>query len=224
MLPDAHPVEEAFSARREAVRTAGRPERRAALDNIVFTRPLCAFRSSSGRRNADRWPASTATQGVALVARRGAIASVDDIMALAKARGQRPFVLILDFARRPQNLGTLLRSAEATGIHGVIYPERARYPRPRPTDKTRWQRGRRSKPKAAAGATAHCLLAPGADLRASTIGDLRGARAASAHRRPIRTERWPDCARPTCAGPSSRLVVRERGSYGISGQLRQSPA
>jgi 23S rRNA (guanosine2251-2'-O)-methyltransferase len=43
---------------------------------------------------------------------------------LAKERGEAPFILILDALQDPQNLGTLLRTAEAVGVHGVLLPLR----------------------------------------------------------------------------------------------------
>ena len=47
-----------------------------------------------------------------------------DVLALAARRGEAPFVLILDVLQDPQNLGSLLRTAEAVGIHGVLLPFR----------------------------------------------------------------------------------------------------
>jgi 23S rRNA (guanosine2251-2'-O)-methyltransferase len=47
---------------------------------------------------------------------------LDDILENAKARGEPLFVLLLDTLQNPQNLGTLLRTAEAVGVHGVIIP------------------------------------------------------------------------------------------------------
>jgi len=44
------------------------------------------------------------------------------MLALADERGEPPFVLLLDTLNDPQNFGTLLRTAEAVGIHGVIIP------------------------------------------------------------------------------------------------------
>lgn len=49
---------------------------------------------------------------------------LDDIWELAQARAEPPFVLCLDHLQDPQNLGTLLRTAEAVGVHGVLIPER----------------------------------------------------------------------------------------------------
>lgn len=46
----------------------------------------------------------------------------DVVEILEQAKGELPFVLLLDSLQDPQNFGTLLRTAEATGIHGVIIP------------------------------------------------------------------------------------------------------
>jgi 23S rRNA (guanosine2251-2'-O)-methyltransferase len=61
-------------------------------------------------------------QGVALEASGYPYVALADILALARARSEPLFVLALDMIQNPQNLGTLLRSAEAAGVHGVIIP------------------------------------------------------------------------------------------------------
>lgn len=48
--------------------------------------------------------------------------SPSDILDHARQTGERPLVLVLDVLQDPQNLGTLLRTAEAVGVHGVILP------------------------------------------------------------------------------------------------------
>jgi 23S rRNA (guanosine2251-2'-O)-methyltransferase len=50
--------------------------------------------------------------------------AVEDILALAHQRNERPLVLALDQVQDVHNLGTLIRTAEAVGAHGVIIPER----------------------------------------------------------------------------------------------------
>lgn len=45
-----------------------------------------------------------------------------DIFALAKKKGQPPFVLLLDGVEDPHNLGSILRVAECAGVHGVVIP------------------------------------------------------------------------------------------------------
>jgi 23S rRNA (guanosine2251-2'-O)-methyltransferase len=63
-------------------------------------------------------------QGVGLEASGYPYSELADVLALAKRRGEAPFVLILDILQDPQNLGSLLRTAEAVGIHGVLLPFR----------------------------------------------------------------------------------------------------
>lgn len=49
---------------------------------------------------------------------------VEDILQEAKTRGEEPFVLILDGIEDPHNLGSIIRTAETAGVHGVIIPKR----------------------------------------------------------------------------------------------------
>ena len=51
-------------------------------------------------------------------------ATLDDILALAKERGEPPFLLLLDEINDPHNLGSMLRSAACAGVHGVVLPKR----------------------------------------------------------------------------------------------------
>lgn len=61
-------------------------------------------------------------QGVALEASDYPYAALQDILEVARQRQEPLFVLILDVIQNPQNLGALLRTAEAAGVHGVIVP------------------------------------------------------------------------------------------------------
>lgn len=61
-------------------------------------------------------------QGVALVASDYPYADLTDIFELAEEREEPLFVLLLDTLNDPQNFGTLLRTAEAVGVHGVVIP------------------------------------------------------------------------------------------------------
>lgn len=49
---------------------------------------------------------------------------VEDILQEAKQKGEEPFVLILDGIEDPHNLGSIIRTAETAGVHGVIIPKR----------------------------------------------------------------------------------------------------
>jgi len=156
------PVEEAFAAKREVRRMLVVPERRAALEALVLhatalrvpvveveggtLTSLCGFDGH---------------QGVALVVAPRRWATLDEIIARARERGQPPFVLVLDSLEDPQNVGTLLRTAEACGIHGVLFPTRRSAPMSP------------AAVKASAGAIEHLLLCPTDDL-AAALADLRG--------------------------------------------------
>ena len=61
-------------------------------------------------------------QGIALEASEYPYAALEDLLAHAKASGDAPFFLLLDLIQDPQNLGSLLRTAELMGVHGVIMP------------------------------------------------------------------------------------------------------
>ncbi len=61
-------------------------------------------------------------QGVALEVGEFPYVDITDILERADASGEDLFVLVLDLIQNPQNLGTLLRTAEAAGVHGVIIP------------------------------------------------------------------------------------------------------
>ena len=63
-------------------------------------------------------------QGVIALCPAVPYVSVEQILDIAKERGEPPFLLILDGVTDPHNLGAVLRSAEAGGVHGVIIPKR----------------------------------------------------------------------------------------------------
>lgn len=63
-------------------------------------------------------------QGVALECGEYPYSDIDTMLAVAKDRNEMPFLLMLDHLQDPQNLGTLLRTAEIVGVHGVILPGR----------------------------------------------------------------------------------------------------
>ena len=50
--------------------------------------------------------------------------TIEDCLALAESKGQPPFLLILDGIEDPHNLGSILRTADAFGVHGIIIPKR----------------------------------------------------------------------------------------------------
>jgi 23S rRNA (guanosine2251-2'-O)-methyltransferase len=78
----------------------------------------------SERRQLDQRGGAGHHQGVGVEASPYPYVEPDDLLAEAGRWGEPPFLLILDCLQDPQNFGTLLRAAEATGVHGVIIPKR----------------------------------------------------------------------------------------------------
>lgn len=63
-------------------------------------------------------------QGVIAIVPPFDYASVDDILNEAKSKNEKAFILILDGIEDPHNLGSILRTAETAGVHGIIIPKR----------------------------------------------------------------------------------------------------
>lgn len=63
-------------------------------------------------------------QGVIAFAAAYEYASVEDILKLAREKGEEPFVFLLDNIEDPHNLGAIIRTANLAGAHGVIIPKR----------------------------------------------------------------------------------------------------
>jgi 23S rRNA (guanosine2251-2'-O)-methyltransferase len=75
--------------------------------------------------SAGEWEAAgEKSHGVAAEVTTYPYMGLEDILQEASARGELPLVLLLDEVQDPQNLGSLLRTAEATGVHGVVLPYR----------------------------------------------------------------------------------------------------
>ena len=62
-------------------------------------------------------------QGVIAIAAAYDYASVDDILAKAREKGEEPFIFLLDGIEDPHNLGAIIRTANLAGAHGVIIPK-----------------------------------------------------------------------------------------------------
>lgn len=63
-------------------------------------------------------------QGVIAIVPPFDYCEVEDIINLAKQRNEKPFILILDGIEDPHNLGSIIRTAETAGVHGIIIPKR----------------------------------------------------------------------------------------------------
>ena len=76
------------------------------------------------RRKLDAMSQTHAHQGVVALAAVRTYCSIDDILAIAEARGEAPFVIVCDEVSDPHNLGAIIRTAECAGVHGIIIPKR----------------------------------------------------------------------------------------------------
>lgn len=63
-------------------------------------------------------------QGVIAIVPPFEYVEIEDILDNAKEKGEEPFVLILDGIEDPHNLGSIIRTAETAGVHGIIIPKR----------------------------------------------------------------------------------------------------
>lgn len=72
----------------------------------------------------DKMSQTKSHQGVIASAALYKYYEVDDILEIAKQKEEDPFIVILDEITDPQNLGSILRSCDAAGVHGVIIPKR----------------------------------------------------------------------------------------------------
>lgn len=72
----------------------------------------------------DQMSKSGKHQGVIASAAAYEYAEVEDILNLAREKGEPPFIFLLDNIEDPHNLGAIIRTANLAGAHGVIIPKR----------------------------------------------------------------------------------------------------
>jgi 23S rRNA (guanosine2251-2'-O)-methyltransferase len=200
------PVAEALAAGREAHRLL--------VSSSARPSPELRAITDAARRihlPVDRVPADQLTriggfdghQGVLLEVGERRWAEVDEMLAHARADGRDPLILVLEHLQDPTNFGTLLRSAEAAGAHGVVFPERGAAPLSA------------AAVKASAGASEHLLIG-----RLPTIGEaiheLKGAgvRLVAADQDASASAWQTDLTGPLA------VVVGSEGS-GLSGQTKR---
>ncbi len=76
------------------------------------------------RRKLDNMSRTHSHQGVIALAAVRAYVSVDDILEIARKKGEPPLIVVCDELSDPHNLGAVIRTADAAGAHGVIIPKR----------------------------------------------------------------------------------------------------
>ena len=76
----------------------------------------------------DRMAPGIRHQGIVALASPIAFSSLETVFERAASREETPFLLLLDELQDPQNVGALIRSADAAGVHGVLLPRRRSCP------------------------------------------------------------------------------------------------
>ncbi len=76
----------------------------------------------------DELAGGTRHQGIVALAAPIEYVEVEDILSGARNKEQVPFVILLDELEDPHNVGAILRTADATGVHGVLIPKRRSCP------------------------------------------------------------------------------------------------
>lgn len=76
------------------------------------------------RAKLDQMSESYNHQGVIAIVPPYEYCDVDEILEYAKSKNESPFILILDGIEDPHNLGSIIRTAECSGVHGIIIPKR----------------------------------------------------------------------------------------------------
>ena len=76
------------------------------------------------KRQMDEMSQEENYQGVIAIVPPFEYAEISDILNVAKEKNEDPFVLILDGIEDPHNLGSIIRTAETAGVHGIIIPKR----------------------------------------------------------------------------------------------------
>lgn len=193
---------------------AGRPARRLLVAHSARPGPELNEVLAAARRASVRVETADANrlrqlagfdghQGVLLEVEARSFSDVAELLASAARRAHDPLLLILEHLQDPTNFGTLLRSAEAAGVDGVIFPERGAAPLSA------------AAVKASAGASEHLLLA-----RVGALGETarelqeRGIQLVAADQ-DAQMAAWDT----DLTGPIA-IVVGTEGS-GVSGAMRR---
>ena len=109
-------IDKIFIARGDVDKTLGHIASKARDKGIVVV--------EADRRKLDFMSRTKAHQGVVALAAVREYCEIADILAVARERGEAPFVIVCDEISDPHNLGAIIRSAECVGAHGVVIPKR----------------------------------------------------------------------------------------------------
>jgi len=126
ILEGRNPVLEALKAGRTINKILiARGEREGSIRQIAaVAKDMGITIQEVDRRNLDSISLTKSHQGVIAYVSVKEYVEVDDILKAAEKSGTPPFILILDEINDAHNLGSILRTADAVGVHGVIIPKR----------------------------------------------------------------------------------------------------
>ena len=109
-------IDKIYLAKGETDRTLSRIASEARKAGVVVV--------EADRRKLDAMSLTHSHQGIIAIAAVRAYATVEDILSIASARGEKPLLVVCDEISDPHNLGAIIRTAECAGAHGVIIPKR----------------------------------------------------------------------------------------------------
>jgi 23S rRNA (guanosine2251-2'-O)-methyltransferase len=128
ILYGRQPVREALRARRRQVfkllLAAGTQPTGIVGEIVSLAREVRLPVQEVDRRELDRLGGEANHQGLAAEVAGYPYVELEMLLRAARQAAEPPFLLLLDHVQDPQNLGSLLRSAEAAGVHGVVLPGR----------------------------------------------------------------------------------------------------
>ncbi len=120
-----NPVFEALSSGREIdkifILEGARHSRLGQIISLAKKRGI--HYTTVSRKKLDELSENGNHQGILAFAAAHEYSSVDDILKLAQTRGEAPFIIIAEGLSDPHNLGSIVRTANAAGAHGVIIPK-----------------------------------------------------------------------------------------------------
>ena len=200
------PVAEALAAGRESHRLIVSATAKPAPELRAITDAARRIRLPIDRVPADqmtRIGGFDGHQGVLLEVGERRWTDVAEMLAMASSGDRDPFILVLEHLQDPTNFGTLLRSAEAAGVDGVVFPERGAAPLSA------------AAVKASAGASEHLLIG-----RMPTIGEAIHELKSSGLRLVAADQEAQQSAWETDLTGPLAMVVGSEGS-GLSGATRR---
>ncbi len=109
-------IDKIFIAKGEVDKTLGHIASKAREAGVVVV--------EADRRKLDGMSVTHAHQGVVALAAVREYATPEQLLELARERGEEPFLIACDEISDPHNLGAILRTAECVGAHGVLIPKR----------------------------------------------------------------------------------------------------